>query len=235
MLRKSRIRGVIFDLDNTLVESEIDYDRMKRDVLEELRRAGVDPTVLDEGRTVVDNLRAGKEDLATRDPGLDPMEIDRRINALLTAREMERIGSVRLLKGVMDTLRRIEGRGMRTAVLTRGSRCYALKVLELTGLDGRVGPCVCRDDHPLEEAKPSSKAMERAAALLGMRPEDCIYIGDHPMDLDCARTSGASFVGVLTGSTDQDRWRRCGCELVVASVADLPDLLERLPAQDSDS
>jgi HAD superfamily hydrolase (TIGR01509 family) len=228
MPSKREIKAIIFDLDNTLVESQIDYHQMKLDVLKELGRSGVEPSLLDPSKTIVENIRTGKEDLARKHPGMDMGEVDERINVLLTARELERVEAVRAHAGASETLEAVQGRGMAMAILTRGSRAYALKVLSLTGLDGRVGPCICRDDYPLEEAKPNPMAMRRAASKLGLRAEDCLYVGDHPMDLDCARASGASFVGVMTGSTDEARWRQSGCRTVIASVADLPSILSAL-------
>ena len=101
-------------------------------------------------------------------------------------------------------------------------------MLLITGLDGTTGPCVCRDDYPLEEAKPNPLAMRRVAAKLGLDAVDCLYVGDHPMDLECARASGAGFVAVTTGSTDRERWSQSGCRMIIDSVADLPSVLERV-------
>jgi phosphoglycolate phosphatase-like HAD superfamily hydrolase len=227
-----RIKAIIFDLDNTLVETQIDYGAMKTDVLEELIRSGAEIGELDPSKTIVENIRRAKADLARKNPGMDVSSLDERINALLTARELERVETARAHEGASVVLDAVKGRGLATAVLTRGSRRYALEVLCLTGLDGRVGPCVCRDDYPLEEAKPNPLAMRRAADRIGLGAEDCLYVGDHLMDLECARSSGARFVGVTTGSTDRERWRQNGCEMVIASIADLPAILAALDGGD---
>jgi phosphoglycolate phosphatase len=227
-----RVKAIIFDLDNTLVESQIDYGAMKSDVLEELISSGADAGLLDPSKTIVENIRRAKADLERRNPGMDISRMDERINALLTARELERVEAARAHEGAFIVLDAVKGRGLATAVLTRGSRRYALEVLCMTGLDGRVGPCVCRDDYPLEEAKPNPLAMRRAADRIGLRAEDCLYVGDHPMDLECAKSSGARFVGVTTGSTDRERWLQSGCETVIASIADLPAVLAALDGGD---
>jgi N-acetyl-D-muramate 6-phosphate phosphatase len=228
MTQTKIVRAVVFDLDNTLIESQIDYHQMKLDVLEELSRSGVDPALLDRAKTIVENVKKGKEHLAVKHPDLDLSMVDRRINALLTARELERVETARAYLGAFSALKAVEAAGLLTALLTRGSREYALKVLLITGLDGTTGPCVCRDDYPLEEAKPNPLAMNRVAAKLGLDAVDCLYVGDHPMDLECARASGAGFVAVTTGTTDRVGWSQSGCRTIIDSVADLPSLLERL-------
>jgi N-acetyl-D-muramate 6-phosphate phosphatase len=235
MPRQNAIKAIIFDLDNTLVESQIDYGQMKLDVLEELARLGVEPSLLSFSKTIMENIRTGKEYLLRKNTGMDARIVDERLNELLTARELERVETVRVHAGASKALDAIRRNEMAVGVLTRGSRAYALKVLSLTGLDGRVGPCVCRDDYPLEEAKPNPLAMIRVASKVGLNAENCLYVGDHPMDLDCARASGASFVGVTTGSTDRERWSQSGCETVISSVADLPEILAALQGRADDT
>jgi phosphoglycolate phosphatase len=85
---------------------------------------------------------------------------------------------------------------------------------------------VCRDDHPEEEAKPNGKAMERVAALLGIMPQKCLMVGDHLMDMSCARSASAQFIGVLTGAFSQQDWSRYDIPIVIPSVGELPTLLD---------
>jgi phosphoglycolate phosphatase len=84
---------------------------------------------------------------------------------------------------------------------------------------------VCRDDFPEEEAKPNGKAMVRIAGMMGLRPEDCVLVGDHAMDLKCARSAPSGFVGVLSGSFKSEDWSRHGCDMVIDNVGMLPRLL----------
>lgn len=227
MQRLRTVRAVIFDLDNTLVDSHIDYTDMKSAVLAELASLGADPSCLNETWTIARNVRSGKRSLAMRSVGMSDEEVDVRINAVLTASEMRTVDGASLLPGVGGAISELKEMGMPLAVLTRGSRAYATRVMGTTGLDGSIGPIVCRDDHPLEEAKPHPLAMRRAAEAVGVMAMDCLYAGDHLMDLECARAAGSLFVGVLTGRTSTEEWRAHGCELVLGSVADLPMLLAR--------
>jgi phosphoglycolate phosphatase len=139
--------------------------------------------------------------------------------------EMERVDETVPVDGADACLAALEARGMRVGVLTRGSRPYAMAALRCAGLDGRFDAMVCRDDHPEEEAKPNGKAMRRIASLLDVPPERCLVVGDHLMDLTCARSVSAGFVGVLTGSFKSPDWRANGDPAVIDSVAGLPRFL----------
>ncbi len=100
-----------------------------------------------------------------------------------------------------------------------------MAALHHAGLGFRFDATICRDDFSEDEAKPNGKAMVRMAGMLRLRPEDCVLVGDHAMDLSCARSSSAGFIGVLSGTFRRDDWSRHGCEVVIESVEALPRLL----------
>ena len=218
-------RAIVFDLDNTLVSSHIDYARLKLAVLEELAEAGVPDRLLDEKDSVVENFIRGKDYLQRNSSASQLVEFNSRLDKTLMQIEMERVDQVREIEGAFSLVNSLRDKGFEVGILTRGSRGYATTVLNRTGFNGQIVHLVCRDDYPMEEAKPNPLAMDRIAERLHCRPEDCLFIGDHPMDLECAKASGASFIGVLTGSTDRGKWAKTGCELVIDSIADLPRLL----------
>jgi len=219
------LKAVIFDLDNTLVDSRIDYVKLKKCVIEELIKRGVDSIILDEMENVVWNLRKGKEYLGSKNPSFEPQSLDEDINSILTEVEMERIEQVRSIPGSAEAIDAIKSGGLKVAVLTRASRAYTRKVLDMTGLNGRVSVLLCRDDYPLEEAKPNPMAMQRIVYRLQVLAQECILVGDNPMDFECADSSGTKFIGVLTGSTNRAKWGAIGCHNVISSVAELPSWL----------
>ncbi len=219
------MRAIVFDLDNTLVQSHIDYARLKLTVLEELAEAGVPHRLLDESASVVENYVRGKDFLKRNSDATHLLEFDRRLDRLLTQIEMERVDQVREIEGATSLVNSLRENGLEVGILTRGSRAYAKTVLSGVGFDGQIVHMVCRDDYPMEEAKPNRLAMDRIAEKLSCRPEECLFIGDHPIDLECANASGTTFIGVLTGSTNKERWDLVGCETVINSIVDLPRLL----------
>ncbi|MDD1743510.1 MAG: HAD family hydrolase, partial [Methanomassiliicoccales archaeon] len=219
------IKAIVFDLDNTLVQSHIDYVRLKAAVLIELSRAGVPKHLIIPEESVVENFVRGKEYLERHAGPSDLRELDRRLDLVLTEIEMERVDQVQEIEGALALVKSLSERGIEVGVLTRGSRRYATTVLRRTGFDGQIEHLVCRDDFPMEEAKPNPLAMGRIAEKLNCLPEECLFIGDHAMDQECAKASGAGFIGVLTGSTSREGWLQAGCSVVMESVADLPQWL----------
>jgi phosphoglycolate phosphatase-like HAD superfamily hydrolase len=101
-----------------------------------------------------------------------------------------------------------------------------MRALRAAGLEGLFHIIVCRDDHPLPEAKPNPLALRRVFEQLGIDRRQCIFIGDHESDLLCARGAETPFAAVLTGTHGHAVWGRLRPEVILGSVADLPALLE---------
>lgn len=204
------------------MKSHIDHARLKNKVLEELANAGVPDRLIDAGDSVVENFIRGMAYLKERSSAAHLEEFNRRLNKALTDIEMDRVDQVREIKDARSLVNSLKEEGFEVGILTRGSREYAMTVLDRAGFDGQVTHLVCRDDYPMEEAKPNPLAMDRIAERIHCHSEECLFIGDHPMDYDCAKASGAAFVGVLTGSTSREKWSQVGCEDVIDNIADLP-------------
>ncbi len=219
------ISAVVFDLDNTLVESAIDFREMRRRIVRELQRSGAPKDLVDEERTVLSNIAAGRDYISRLRDERYVRELDERLGGILTECELSTVPKVEAIAGARRAVEVLEERGYAVGILTRGSRVYAEAVLEATGLVALIRDIVCRDDHPLEEAKPNPIAMRRITARLGATPESAISVGDHPIDLDCARASGCRFIGVTTGSTTGDRWTELGSDFV-RSVAEVPEAVD---------
>ena len=220
-----RPKAIVFDLDNTLVESAVDFQEMRRRVVAELERCGAPRHLVDTEKTVLTNIREGRNYLSRLRDESYLLDLDMRLGGILTDCELSTLPMVKVVEGAHDALAMLESQGLALGVLTRGSRPYASAALRKVGLDEVLQHMVCRDDHPLEEAKPNPLAMQRIASKLGVHARECLYVGDHLIDLECARAAGSAFVGVLTGVMTVEEWRKHTCPQVVRSVADIPSTI----------
>ncbi|OPY31755.1 MAG: 2-deoxyglucose-6-phosphatase [Methanomassiliicoccales archaeon PtaU1.Bin124] len=221
-------RGVIFDLDGTLVHSTIDFSLMREQVMAALKEMPIPPDLLEQKGAISNNvLKAltyleGKVDHGKLTALLDRLE---NVSTQVELRDVER---TTMISGVKEVLDHIQAKGYRIGLLTRGSREYAMRALRASGLNFPFQATVCRDDFDLREAKPNPIALVRTADLLGLDPSGCVFIGDHFIDQQCAEAAGSGFVGVLTGSNDWEKWSKRPPLVVLISVAELPGLLPQL-------
>ncbi|MBB2903023.1 putative hydrolase of the HAD superfamily [Kineococcus radiotolerans] len=86
-------------------------------------------------------------------------------------------------------LRAVQAAGLRTAVLTNGTRQQQNAKIEAIGLSGRLGPVFTAEE--LGVAKPRPQAFLRVCEHLGVAPEQTLYVGDdHSVDVLGARAAG---------------------------------------------
>lgn len=220
-------KAVIFDLDGTLVHSTIDFSRMKLEIMRQFKEVGVPENLLSIDNTVSSNMESARIYLLQQGQEKVLLDIEEEIERALSNIEMEALPDVKEVNEAKSTLTWIRERGLVIGVLTRGSRRYASKVLKKTSLDSLIQCMICRDDFPWWEAKPNGLALRRMVEKLGVDPSETLIVGDHYMDLECARSTGTEFVGVLTGSYDESSWINEGLESIIDSIASLPNYIER--------
>jgi putative hydrolase of the HAD superfamily len=95
----------------------------------------------------------------------------------------------------------VQGRGLRTAVLTNGTRDLQEAKLAHLGLLERIGPVVCAAD--IGVAKPHADAFIRLCDQLGLAPDRVLYVGDeHAVDVLGARAAGLRAVLIDRGQAE---------------------------------
>lgn len=219
------VRAVVMDLDGTLIHTTVDFTVMKERMVAELCNRGISPDITDPRQTVAHNMTQVHGFLASRGREEEWDGVEAVVGKMMERTEMEKVHLTRPVDGAREVILALRGRGYRVALLTRGSRRYATAALQYAGLDGLMDEKMFRDDYPEREAKPNGIALRRIARRLEVRPEQCLMVGDHSIDLYCARASDAAFAGVLTGAFKEDDWRREGCPCVIGSVGEVPGLL----------
>jgi len=221
-LRRRSITAVIFDLDGTLIRSNIDFLKMKNIIIAHFRSLGVDSEDFSSSRPTFEIVQKGIELLRKKRSEENISKVRRRINEIMTDVEMEQVDSVSAIAGVSETMKLLKEKGIKIGILTRSCREYALKSLETTGLSKLVNFVAARDD--VDKPKPDPDQVIMLAQKLNVKLEETLMVGDHPIDALCAKNSNVRFIGVLTGSSEADAFKKIGCD-IVRSVNDLPQLL----------
>ncbi len=225
-LRPNGLKAIVFDMDGTLIRTTIDFRRMNRGIAETLLQHGLPKDILDpHGKVNESIVRAYSYfKIHSQDGWAEALERD--LNRVSLEVEMARVEESREVPGTSEVLSYLRSKGLRTAVLTRGSRAYTERALRAANLDGGFEVVMCRDDHPLTEAKPNPLALRRVYEALGLRGGECLFVGDHDTDLLCAQGAGSPFAAVLTGTFTAEMWKALNPDVIMDSVAELPGLLE---------
>ncbi len=76
-----------------------------------------------------------------------------------------------------------------------------------------------------EHTKPYPDPIFYAARQLGVRPEECVMIGDTTVDIRAGRAAGAQTIGVLCGFGEEKELRRAGADLILPTTAEVEKYL----------
>ena len=221
-----RYKAVCFDMDGTLLDTKVDYEKMSNIIFDEMVKVGVPEEVIDRSEGYKFNLDSGVNYLFSNGRAEDVYAIGLKVAKIARDIEMEKVDEAKPFPKAKELLEWIHSKGMKTGLLTRGCREYAIEALKVCGVSYLLDAVVARDDYPEKEAKPSPKAMEHIADMLSVRTDEILFFGDHMFDYQCAKDAGSGFVGVLTGTYTREDWLEIADMDVYESIGDFYDHLD---------
>jgi len=203
----NRIRGVLFDLDGTLLDTA--HDMMN--ALNALRaEEKLEPLPYEKVRCQVSH---GGNALVRLSFGeLSPTEHELMRQRLLDIYRKQLATHTRLFEGGDEMLADLERRGLHWGIVTNKPGWLTAPLLVEVGLHTRARAVVSGDTFP--ERKPHPRGLLHAAQLMGVPPEECVYVGDAERDAQAAQAAGmysliAGF-GYLGEDDKADRWFQHG-------------------------
>ena len=185
---KGRVRGVIYDLDGTLVDSRDDLADSVNAMLGRLGLPQHDPKVIH------GFIGEGAERLIRR--SLGPTHDERYAEAAPIWREeysKRLLARTRLYPGVEALLRLPPDA---RAVLTNKPGDFARQILEGLGVAAAFRAVLGGDEI---RRKPSPQGLLRLCATLGAAPGEALLVGDSAVDLATGRAAGVRTCAVTWG------------------------------------
>jgi len=130
-----------------------------------------------------------------------------------------------LLSGARSALRMLRRR-FELGIVTAGSRGRVRKQLRDFGLREHFSACVFSED--TQHKKPNPAPLELALTRLRASPEECVYVGDAPADIEMARRAGVRSIGVFGPFPSAGQIRAARPDLLLRSIRELPQYLRPL-------
>lgn len=145
------------------------------------------------------------------------------LDKVLTGQEVHAVGTARPNAYADKLVRRLVARGVRVAVTTNNSAAAVARYLDLRDLTA------CFDRHvygrPADPRlmKPHPHCVTEAVLGLGVRPAECLMIGDSPYDFQAASAAGVAFLGFAANARKRGQLAAAGVEHFVDSLAPVYD------------
>lgn len=211
------IRGVLWDLDGTLVDSEEYHWQAWRD------------TMAAEGRPVTRTKFL--ETFGWRNDAILPHWLGGRATPEAIARigdekeeryrALVRAGGLSPLPGAAEWVRRLREDGWRQAVASSAPRANIEAVLEVLGMAAAFEATVGAED--VRHGKPAPDVFLAAAARIGAAPSNSVVVEDADAGVEAGRRAGCRTVGVSRNGKAR------AADVVTASLDSLPlDTFRRL-------
>lgn len=207
----------IFDLDGTLTDTLESLTYSVNATLEEL---GLRKITMEQCRQFVGNgakvliekaLKAsGDEELTLLDRG---MEVYKRIFGENCTYH------VIPYDGILEMLDELKRMGIQTAVLSNKPHAQTVDVVaDILGKERFV--CVNGQREGIER-KPEPAGVYEVLKILGLKKEECLYIGDSEVDVETAKRAGVTGVGVTWGFRSEDVLKKAGADYVIETPQEL--------------
>lgn len=185
-------RGVLFDLDGTLLDSAPD---MLATVNRMRAARGRAPMVLEAVRPHVS--RGARAMAGAAFPDVPAERVPELVPEFLALYREELGRHGRPFDGIEAMLAALEADGVRWGIVTNKPVALARDLLPGLGWADRSAVLVGGDS--LAERKPHPLPLLHAADAIGLAPADCAYVGDDRRDIDAARAAGMASVVALWG------------------------------------
>jgi phosphoglycolate phosphatase len=219
-----QIRTLMFDLDNTLIHSTIDFVKLKRKTIAFYSGLGVPTDSLSPTMKTYEITEKATAALTRKGlPAREVLKITQDASRLWNHIELENVGKTRAVTGASATLQTLKNRKVKVGVVTRSCREYALKALQTTRLLEFVDIIVARDD--CANHKPDPEPLVQGLKLLGSMEEETVMVGDSMADFHCSENAKVRFIGFVAGTDNLNSLRRARGVKLISRLRDLIDMV----------
>jgi phosphoglycolate phosphatase len=178
------IKGLLFDLDGTLLDSAPDFVYCLNSLLEKYQKP---PTDADLIRSYVSDGSAKLVKLGFKIEEDHP-EFEKLKKEFLDSYKNNLGKFSNLFCGASELIEKIKLNNLKWGIVTNKPYEYASKIIEEISDLSSCMTLVCPDH--LKKAKPSPEGILLACNQLNLNPKEVIYFGDHQKDLIASRTAG---------------------------------------------
>jgi len=225
-VRSNRIKGVIFDLDGTLIDSLETYTRAFNQGIEAFGLKAISKEKL---AAFLSTAKGLEEILLEAFPDVFEDEELRRTcmekirKAYL---ELEKEG-IPLLGDVKEVLFLLKKKGLKVGIVTARTTTGEMKWFELRrlGIADYIDSMVTGAE---AARKPAPDSIIKCLAELGLSPEEVVFVGDARTDVIAAKRANVTAIAVSTGVANRESLLAEGPFTVVDSLSQLMNLIEEM-------
>lgn len=211
------IKTVIFDFDGTLTELTLDFEHLRKEIVNiALKYTNTETLGILDGFYIIEMIYELEKMLGSKGKKFSKEAFKRLEELELGAAEG---------KGVFpytrDVLKGLRDRGIKTGIITRS--CLAVLNSVFPDISDYTDGLATREHS--RYVKPDPLHVHYALRLLQTKPKDAMLVGDHPTDVIAGNNAGLTTVGVLSGRTKKENFEEAGADYIVADIRDILNII----------
>lgn len=216
--RKFKVKGIILDLDGTIVDSREAYVEAAKAAFAAIGQEKVDIKIATEiPRRLEQNLSINNM--------IKENDAQKFLDAYLKSYYRVTATKTKLIPNVSETLKKLSQKAKLALITMRHvPKEKVIEELQKFGLVKYFQLVTTALD--TFQPKPSPEALTKCARQLGIQTSECAVVGDSVVDVRAGRNIGAKTVAVLSGIFTREELEMEKPYLILKSVNELPDFLE---------
>jgi phosphoglycolate phosphatase len=211
----SIIETVIFDFDGTLAKLNIDFQRMREEVVKIIASYGIQ-TNLFKTNFVLEMINLATDILNSNSPQKAKMLREKAMTFIENI-ELRAAEEGELFAHTRELLTFLKAHNISRAVVSRNCEKAIFKAFP--DILSYCDAVVCRD--LVKNVKPNPHHLHTVMEKIKGTPTSTLMVGDHPLDIETGRQAGTFTAGVLTGHFQEIDFLRAGADLVLPRAVDL--------------
>jgi len=190
-----KIKAVIFDLDGTITEPYLDFDKIRQEM----------------------GIPADAGPLLEIMEKMSPAE-KKAADQILYKHEQLAVENSSLNKGAAETFKKLAELKIPVGILTRNTRSNAAAVAKKHNL--KFDAVIDRDDGPV---KPHPFGVQKLCEYFKVQPCEAMVVGDYLFDLQSAKAAGAW--AVLMRNSEKSQQFACFADFTIDSLTEIIDII----------
>jgi phosphoglycolate phosphatase len=222
-----KIKGIVFDLDATLIDlgEHVKWREAQGKVVEAYRACGCSEELIKSctSKGLFNLIHEMETRLAAMKSKEEIEELRDRIWRLLDGYEAEGVDMCGFMPGTRETLQWLRDQGIKMAVCTSNSGDVAKEILERLGVSKFFQSVVGRTPGLL--MKPYPDQVLACFREMGVDPRDGVMVGDSHNDVLAGKAAGARAIAIPVYFTNKVAIEAAKPDSTIKSMLELPDAL----------
>lgn len=220
------IKAVIFDLDGTLKEFNLDTKACRTEIINLLTQQGFSSSLFSLNESAFDMLKKVEKSPIIKDRKIQFTKIKDMVFSVVEEFELEAARTAKIFENIPETLKTLRDMKLKIALCTISSEKTTDYVLKRFNLEQFFDAVVTRES--VSEVKPHPTHLEAALDALKVMSPEAVLVGDSVKDIQCAVQLNVLAVGVTTGLSSREELTCSGAHYIASSVTDIPILVGQL-------